>query len=140
MWVYRTVAERYHETPGMEAVIRAAAGRPVLYSIVNQQLEVRASEIEKLSDACCVLRLEIFGSAITGRFDPVNSDFDFLVTFRPGSTSLDNYLRLAEGLEALLGRPVDLVIERSIRNPYFRKSVDATRTLIYAGGEQEAAV
>jgi hypothetical protein len=77
-----------------------------------------------------VLRLEIFGSATGDQFDAAHSDLDLLVTFRRGSTSLDNYLRLAEGLEALLEKPVDLVIERSIRNPYFRKTVDATRTLI----------
>ena len=107
---------------------------------VKQHIGAKASEIQRLSDACGVLRLEIFGSATADRFDPNRSDFDFLVTFREGSTSLDNYLRLAEGLEELLGRPVDLVIERAIRNPYFRRAVDATRTLIYAGGEQEAAV
>ena len=39
------------------------------------------------------------------------------MTFRKESTSLDNYLRLAEGLEELLGRPVDLVIEREIAQP-----------------------
>lgn len=85
-------------------------------------------------------RLETFGSATRDRFDPARSDLDFLVSFRTGSTGLDHYLRLAERLERLLGRSVDLVIERAIRNPYFRKTVDGTRTLVYAHGEQEAPV
>ena len=106
----------------------------------KQQIEMKASQIGRLSQACGVQRLEIFGSAIQDRFDPGHSDLDFLVVFQRDSTSLDNYLRLAEGLEELFGRPVDLVIERSIRNPYFRKAVDATRTLIYAHGEQKATV
>lgn len=107
---------------------------------VKRQIESRASDIQHLCEACGVLRLEIFGSATRDRFDPARSDLDVLVSFRTGLTGLDNYLRLAEGLERLLGRPVDLVIERSIRNPYFRKTVDGTRTLIYAHGEQDAPV
>jgi len=107
---------------------------------VQRQIERKASDIRHLCEACSVLRLEIFGSATQSRFDPERSDLDFLVSFRAGATGLDNYLRLAEGLKRLLGRPVDLVIERSIRNPYFRKSVDGTRTLIYAHGQQEAPV
>lgn len=108
--------------------------------LVKKQLKSTAPAVQRLCEACGVLRLEIFGSATEERFDPACSDLDFLVSFREGSTALDNYLRLAEGLEGLLGRPVDLVIDRSIRNPYFRKTVDATRTLIYAHGEQEAPV
>lgn len=111
-----------------------------MHAIVKRQIEMNAAQIERLSDACGVQRLEIFGSAAADRFDPRHSDFDFLVAFRPDSTSLDNYLRLAEGLEELLGRPVDLVIDRAIRNPYFRKAVDASRTLIYAHGKQETPV
>ena len=84
---------------------------------LKQQIEMKASEIGQLSEACGVQRLEIFGSATHDRFDPGHSDLDFLVAFQRDSTSLDNYLRLAEGLEELFGRPVDLVIERSIRNP-----------------------
>ncbi len=30
-----------------------------------------------------VLRLRVFGSALTDRFDPARSDVDFLVDFRP---------------------------------------------------------
>ena len=44
----------------------------------------------------------------------------------------DNYFGLPEGLEELFGRPVDLVVERAIKNPYFRQSVDETNSLIYA--------
>lgn len=107
---------------------------------IRRALQARGLEIERLSEACGVIRLEMFGSATKETFDVGRSDLDFLVTFQTGSASIENYLRLAEGLEALLNRRVDLVLDRSIRNPYFRKAVDATRTLIYARGEQEAAV
>ena len=65
----------------------------------KQQIEMRASQIGRLSEACGVQRLEMFGSATQDRFDPGHSDLDFLVVFQRDSTSLDNYLRLAEGLE-----------------------------------------
>lgn len=87
-----------------------------------------------------VERLELFGSATGTRFDPTKSDLDLLVSFERDATDLDNYLGLAEGLEALVGKPVDLVIQRSISNPHFKSSVEATRQLVYARREQETAV
>ncbi|MBM3568820.1 MAG: DNA polymerase beta [Alphaproteobacteria bacterium] len=62
-----------------------------------------------------VARLELFGSARTERFDPTRSDADFLVSFEPASRDdLTAYLDFKEGLEALLGRPVDLIERRAI--------------------------
>ena len=86
-------------------------------------------------------RLELFGSAAKGNFQPDSSDVDFLVTFadaRPG-TYADRYLGLLLALEQLFQREVDLVTERSIRNPYFRKAVEATRQLVYDGRGEEVA-
>ena len=88
-----------------------------------------------------VERLEIFGSAAKGTFQPDSSDLDFLVTFadaRPG-TYADRYLGLLLALEKLFQREVDLVTERSIRNPYFRNAVEATRQLVYDGRGEEVA-
>ena len=45
----------------------------------------------------------------------------------------ENYFGLAEALERLFGRQVDLLTERSVRNPYFREIIEATRQLIYEG-------
>lgn len=80
-----------------------------------------------------VIRLDLFGSAATDSFVPRVSDVDFVVTFAntrvPGYA--DRFLSFVDALESLLGRPVDLVIERSIRNPYFRAEVEATRQPLY---------
>lgn len=46
---------------------------------------------------------------------------------------------MAEALEALFGRRVDLVTERSIRNPYFRQTVEASRQRVYDDRDQEVA-
>ena len=88
-----------------------------------------------------VERLEIFGSAAKGTFQADSSDVDFLVTFadaQPG-TYADRYLGLLLALEQLFQREIDLVTERSIRNPYFRKAVEATRQLVYDGRGEEVA-
>lgn len=79
-------------------------------------------------------RIELFGSATRPDFDPASSDLNFLVTFEdldPNSYA-DTYFGLLEDLQKLFQRPVDLVVESSIRNPYFRQAVEATRTLVYA--------
>lgn len=85
--------------------------------------------------------LSLFGSASDGRFDPSRSDLDFVVSLpkqSPGDYA-DAYLDLAAALERLLGRSVDLVTEGSIRNPYFKETVEATRETIYDSRNEKAA-
>jgi predicted nucleotidyltransferase len=79
--------------------------------------------------------LDQFGSALDSRqFEPDRSDVDLLVEFAalPPNTYADHYFGLQEALSALFQRPVDLVVERAIRNPYFRQSVNASREQLYA--------
>jgi predicted nucleotidyltransferase len=80
-----------------------------------------------------VARLDVFGSALTHDWQPGSSDLDFLVMFGPDPrySIADRYLGLAEGLEELFRCSVDLLTERSIRNPYFRRSVNSTRIPVY---------
>ncbi|MCY4475086.1 MAG: nucleotidyltransferase domain-containing protein [Chloroflexi bacterium] len=80
-----------------------------------------------------VKRLELFGSAAVGDFDPNTSDLDFLVEFDESDDfSLFQTCRdLTQGLESLFNRSVDLVIFANVENPYFRTSVESTREPIY---------
>ena len=96
-------------------------------------VEERADELKRLCLTYGVRRLDLFGSASTGLFDPDGSDLDFLVEFQPAAFDAyaDAYFGLLEALSRLFGRPVDLVVESAIKNPYFRQSVERTRTLIY---------
>jgi len=81
-----------------------------------------------------VRRLEVFGSAARGAdFDAERSDADFLVEFAPDAlTDLGGWFSVRAELERLLGRGVDLVEYRAVRNPYVRADIDRTRKLIYA--------
>ena len=87
-----------------------------------------------------VRRLEVFGSAARGDFDSAKSDFDFIVSFAdktPG-TYADRYFDFAAAVERLLGRKIDLLTERCIRNPYFRREVEAARQIVYDERSQKA--
>lgn len=96
-------------------------------------LQAHRAAIEVLCQRFHVRRLDLFGSAATG-VAREGSDYDFLVEFEPlsGGGYADAYFGLREALEALLGAPVDLVVERAIRNPYFRQSVERSREHLYA--------
>lgn len=102
-------------------------------STLHARLDARREPIAALCRRHHVRRLDLFGSAASGR-DQAGSDYDFLVEFEPlppgGYT--EAYFDLLEGLQALLGAPVDLVVDSAIRNPYFRRAVDAQREPLYA--------
>jgi predicted nucleotidyltransferase len=81
-----------------------------------------------------VRRLDLFGSAATDRYRPAESDLDLVVEFEPlpAGTYVDTYFGLREALEQLFGASVDLLVASAIKNPYFRQSVEQTKTLLYA--------
>lgn len=80
-----------------------------------------------------VLRLDVFGSATNNSFDAAHSDLDFLVTFvdHPPGGMANAYFGLLEDLQQLFDRDIDLVTQRSIRNPYFQASLEASRQPVY---------
>jgi hypothetical protein len=108
-------------------------------------LEPRLQSLQPAIAALCrthgVVALDVFGSAADGRFDPAHSDYDFIARFapRPGESLARRYIALAEALEALLGRPVDLMTEHPIENPYLRRAVDASRRRIYVEQAAQAS-
>ncbi len=101
---------------------------------MNLLVEQHRTQLEALCRRYGVRRLELFGSAATGLAQSGGSDLDFLVEFDllPPGGYADAYFGLLESLEALYGRPVDLVVASAIRNPFFLQSVERSRTLLYA--------
>jgi uncharacterized protein len=57
--------------------------------------------------------VRIFGSVVRGEAGP-ESDIDFLVELAPGRTLLD-WSAFWQDLERLLGRPVDVATEKSLK-------------------------
>jgi uncharacterized protein len=103
--------------------------------VVNDLLSRNRELVRELCLEQKVRALEIFGSATTAEFNPERSDLDFLVEFqdpdRPGIA--DRFLGLAEGLERIFQRNVDLVTRRSLKNPVFIGAVNRTKQVVYAG-------
>ena len=101
---------------------------------MHPELVRHRDALERLCRQFHVRRLELFGSAATGRDRPGESDFDFLVEFEslPPGEHANTYFGLLFGLEDLFGRPIDLVMASAIKNPYFLRSVDQTKVLVFA--------
>ena len=97
-------------------------------------IDGKRGEVADLCKRFRVRRLDLFGSAARGDFDPASSDLDFLVEFEPISPAAyaDAYFSLKESLEALFNRQVDLITASSVVNPYFRAGLSASRESIYA--------
>lgn len=101
---------------------------------MNNIILEHRSDIVKLCREFHVKRLELFGSATKKDFEPERSDVDFLVEFAalPTGSYASAFFGLKAALEQLFGRSVDLVVASSIRNPYFRQSVEQSKALLYA--------
>jgi predicted nucleotidyltransferase len=97
-------------------------------------VEQHRADLVALCQQHHVRTLEVFGSATDGTFDSQRSDLDFLVDFLPMSPGQHSkaYFNLLFGLEDLFHRRIDLVETSAISNPYFLKSVNQSRTVLYA--------
>jgi uncharacterized protein len=97
-------------------------------------VDSKRAELQTLCSRLGVRRLELFGSAARQDFDPEHSDLDFLVDLGlSGAVNpLHAFFDLKTQLESLFGRPVDLVSQGSIRNPYVLATIDRDRQLLYA--------
>lgn len=93
------------------------------------------NNIQRIIDLCKkhkVHKLFVFGSILTNRFN-AQSDIDLVVDFKKTEIEdyFNNYFDFKYSLEEVLNREIDLLEEQTIKNPYLKKSVDATKTLIY---------
>lgn len=100
---------------------------------MNPLIQDKLGDISRLMKKYHIKRAYLFGSYAKGVTKP-ESDVDFLVdvddTIDP--STLGGYLwDLQFDLEELLGRKVDLLTSRALRNPYFIREVNATKQLVY---------
>jgi predicted nucleotidyltransferase len=101
---------------------------------VHPSVEAALPQIRELCERLGVARLDLFGSASGPEPAEDPGDVDVLVQFdrRAGGPTLNTYFQLVEGLEALLGKHVDVVTADGLDNPYFRAQVLAQREQLYA--------
>ncbi len=95
-------------------------------------LKQNINQIHQLCKQYHVLRLYVFGSIVTNKFNQ-NSDIDFLVDFDFVDlyNYADNYFDFKYSLQNLLQKEIDLIESKAITNPYFNKNIDNTKKLIY---------
>lgn len=124
--------------PQPSTVVPWASRSPAMVQLI----EDKRDQLIDLCRAFRVARLDVFGSAAQGTFRPESSDLDFIARFE-GTRDPDyaeRFYRFAEALEVLFGRPVDVLTERMIRNPYFRATVEETRqSVVELGNEPRSA-
>lgn len=96
-------------------------------------IESNREAIAQLCRRHGVRRLEVFGSILREDFDPSRSDVDLLAEFEPGmSDTLGNLLDFKEAMEQLLGRPVDVLELKAIRNRRLRYYIEHSKSPLYA--------
>jgi len=101
---------------------------------MNSIIAQNIAEIKSICDKQQIKSLFAFGSVCSDKFND-QSDIDLLVTFKPMDFGdyADNYFQTADLFEKIFGRKVDLVTEKSLKNPYFVNSVNQTKILLYNG-------
>lgn len=98
-------------------------------------IEMNIDKIIALCKKYKVAKLWVFGSILTPRFND-ESDVDFLVDFDEKNIELldyaDNFFDFIHEIEAVMGRKVDMVVNKSIKNRFFRAEVDENRKLLWS--------
>jgi hypothetical protein len=115
-------------------VVTLAADHPRERLLMLQLIEANQHAIAELCQRFRVSRLDVFGSAArVVDFDPARSDVDLLVTYLPGyHPGIGAWQDLRDALTVVLGRPVDLVMDTAVENPFIRAGIERSREPVYA--------
>lgn len=89
-------------------------------------------QVQRLCKTNKVKSLYSFGSVNSARFNE-ESDIDLLVDFETSDPFeyTDNYFNLKFELEKIFNRSIDLLENKSTKNPFLRESIDKSKVLIY---------
>jgi predicted nucleotidyltransferase len=99
----------------------------------NCRIALPLEEIEAYCQRWKIVRLELFGSAVRGNL-AATSDLDFLYTLAVGARWGWDFVDACDELEAIVGRPVDLVSRKSIErstNPFRKQAILSSTELVY---------
>lgn len=101
---------------------------------MNANISIPQEEIAAFCERWGVSEFALFGSALRDDFTD-DSDVDVLVEFAPGRTPGLAFVTMADELETLFDRKVDLVTRNAVensRNPNRRKSILESAQVVYA--------
>ena len=90
-------------------------------------------ELKKLCHFFQVKKLYAFGSVVSEKFTD-DSDIDFLISFEDNISIekyTENYFSFHYKLRELFNRKIDLLTEKSLKNPYLIESIEKSKQLIY---------
>ncbi len=95
-------------------------------------IENYSNDITELCKTHKVKSLYAFGSVLTDKFNS-ESDVDLIVDFQQLDVLDygDNYYELKFSLENIFKRNIDLLEQKAIKNPYFIKTLNQSKKLIY---------
>ena len=110
--------------------------------MLTDEIAKRREDFENLCADHKVKFLYAFGSSITDRFDLDKSDIDLLVEIDDNDPIErgEKLISLWDKFEDFFNKKVDLLTDSSIKNPFLRKSIDATKVLIYDGSGQKVFI
>lgn len=95
-------------------------------------LNVAPEKVAEFSRRWKVTELALFGSVLRADFR-ADSDVDILVTFEPDARwNLFDLATMQQELADAFGRPVDLVEEAALRNPFRRQAILRGKRTLYA--------
>jgi predicted nucleotidyltransferase len=96
-------------------------------------LDKYKNEINTLCLQNKVKSLYVFGSVLTDKFSE-KSDIDLIVDIDSNDPFdyADSYFNLKFALQDLFSRSIDLLENKAINNPYIRKNIDSSKSLVYS--------
>jgi hypothetical protein len=100
------------------------------------KIRVPRKKLEEFCRRNHIRKLAFFGSVLRDDFGP-ESDIDVLVEFESESTPGLAFFGMAEDLEQIFGRRVDLMTfngVRSSRNPFRREAILNSARVVYDAG------
>jgi uncharacterized protein len=98
--------------------------------------------IVELCNKFGVSRLYAFGSVLRENYSPEKSDVDLLIELEnmPALERGENILNFWDEVEKLFNKPVDLLTDQPIKNPFLKQEIDKTKKLIYDRSKQEVFI
>jgi predicted nucleotidyltransferase len=109
---------------------------------LKDKIQERIQEFIALCKAHKVKSLYAFGSAVSDRFNEAQSDIDLIIEIDSNDPIErgEFLMSIWDQLELFFQRKVDLLTDNSLKNPFLRKSIEASKTKLYDGEKQQISL